>query len=75
MKKQTSHGFSSNNINYCFYYYILLLFFIITLSSGNLLCPNEANVILWEPTKQKLLDRLVLIGAAATEGQISAETW
>lgn len=28
-----------------------------TLSSGNLLCPSEAKVILWEPTKLKLLER------------------
>lgn len=28
-----------------------------TLSRGNLLCPSEAKVILWEPTKLKLLER------------------
>lgn len=31
-----------------------------TLSRGNLLCPNEFRVILWEPTNVKLLERWAL---------------
>ena len=30
-----------------------------TLSRGNLVCPSEDRVILWEPTRQKLLERRV----------------
>lgn len=46
---------------------------LVTLSRGNLLCPREARVILWEPTKLKLLERRVLrVGGAAAGGRRSA---
>lgn len=35
-------------------------YYINTLSRGNLLCPNEFRVILWEPTNVKLLERWAL---------------
>ena len=50
------------------------LFRVITLSRGNLACPNEAKVILWEPTRQKLLERRGLRAVGAVpEGQSSSD--
>lgn len=39
-----------------------------TLSRGNLLWPSEARVILWEPTRLKLLERRVLMAGSEAAG-------
>lgn len=47
----------------------------LTLSRGNLPCPSEAKVILWEPTRQKLLERRVLrAGRAAADEETHNQT-